>query len=323
MSFEVTNPKVRRSILSAQEFSGFLEENYNLKDVSSSLLHCGFNDSYNITTKNKEYILRIYYYDWRTSKEIMSELDFILFLNDENVPVGSPVHSKTNELIFKVSSPEGVRYGVLFEKCSGKWVMDYDHNQCKSLGKILAKIHTVSREYKKTINRQKLDLSYLIDEPFRLLRKRFPSFLNEISKLETYFETVKHKVISTQSLSVGFIHGDYLTNNFCEDKNNEWSIFDFDLCGEGFHIYDLATYKWSLGFTNNDDKASLFESFLNSYKENIKFDVGIIDELINDFVYVRQLWVWSIQIKEPESFTALSDVAFKYWYDYFEEKIKN
>ena len=78
-------------------------------------------------------------------------------------------------------------------------------------------------------------------------------------------------------------HGDFHPGNYVYKKNNKDLItfLDFELCGYGYYIYELAVFKWDLLNSHT-------EKFTDSVMNNlIKGYLSVNDDIQNSITYIN------------------------------------
>lgn len=77
-----------------------------------------------VKPEEHKYILRVYYYGWRSKEEIDFELDLLTFLHQGQAQIAYPIAKISGDLTTAIATPEGTRYAVLFSYAS------FDFDQC-------------------------------------------------------------------------------------------------------------------------------------------------------------------------------------------------
>jgi Ser/Thr protein kinase RdoA (MazF antagonist) len=103
----------------------------------------------------------------------------------------------------------------------------------------------------------------------------------------------------------GLIHADLHLGNVLFQRGGV-SLIDFDDCGHGQRIYDLAVALWEL--RERPDYPAFRDALLQGYRAHRELDVGLLDE----FIAVRQvafgLWFTGMAQANPAFATKLDDV---------------
>ncbi len=119
----------------------------------------GLHDNYFVEGEHEKFIIRIYRPDWRSEQEIQFELELLAFLGAKDVPVATPLPTKTGGLSFFIDSPEGKRVAALFHYADGYApANEITIEQSTLLGKAVANVHQVTDTFETTLSRKILDI---------------------------------------------------------------------------------------------------------------------------------------------------------------------
>ncbi|MDW7690858.1 phosphotransferase [Flammeovirgaceae bacterium SG7u.111] len=242
------------SIISPEYLAEFVIEHYGFDNQTTCrMLKTGVNHTYLITTSNRKFVLRVYFLHWRTEKEIISELDLLGYLKENNISVSYPIRDKNTALIQRIKAVEGERFAVLFSYAEGESIRNPPEELCYTLGKTIAKMHQLT--VNKRINRIKYDADSLTNWAYELSK----TFFSESSDEMQYFERANSIIASQLSgadaskLRYGAIHLDLWHDNMKVKNELEITLFDFDNCGNGWLFLDIA-YSLMLIFRNEPNK---------------------------------------------------------------------
>ncbi len=259
------------SILAEKSVEAFLKQAYpELFIISTTLIKVWVNDTYLVVGRDQKFIFRIYRYNWRTKGEIQAELDFINLLNGKNIPVSHPIADRQNQWIQEFEAVEGMRYGVLFSYAKGEKRMNLSPLVHFEIGKVMAKIHKLSAEL--TADRITYNAHVLVENPFEIIK----TYLNEADEELAFLLDLKNKIVSFLNDSSflknrkGIVHMDIWADNINITDMDDFTIFDFDFCGNGYLIFDYA-YHLLMLFITTPDKRSYEEKAINfkkGYLEN-------------------------------------------------------
>jgi Ser/Thr protein kinase RdoA (MazF antagonist) len=239
----MTHFPVTNSNLSAAHLGLFLQERYALsKDTSCKLLRAGINDTYLVTCNLKKFVFRVYSLDWRTRTEISEEINLLIELHQNNIPVSYPLPDRENNFIQILNAPEGDRFAVLFTFAHGNKVHDVSQETHFEIGKLMARLHRVTHNRK--INRVSYSPEvFLVDS-----LKKVSDFLSA-STAEMLFMQQAQKYLLREfeqadisKIRQGTVHLDIWFDNMNITDDNSVTIFDFDFCGNGWLCLDIAYY---------------------------------------------------------------------------------
>ncbi|MEL6230388.1 MAG: phosphotransferase [Cyanobacteria bacterium J06627_3] len=255
----------------------------------------GLNDTYKLSSGTEDFVLRIYRNHWRTPSAIKFELEALMYLHQKGARVASPVARKDGGFITPILAPEGERYVIVTQYAKGKILKFEEVKDAITFGQAAADIHRRSFGFKSWHVRHTLTLKHLIDEPLesiRLYLAHRPSDWAFLTKLATRFSKLVNEA-GVENLDYGFCHGDFHGEN-AHEHNGQVTHFDFDCCGMGWRIYDLATFKWVIRLLGKEDK--LWDSFLAGYRSQREIpdlDLGLIEV----FVGIRDIWFFGLNTK--------------------------
>lgn len=312
------------SVVSPDDLGKFCLKHFKISGIKECLFWCqGINDTYRLTTENIVYMVRVYRHGWRTDSDVLFELDALNFISRVTINesyIAAPVIKKqvpnlnnqeteaSNYLAHFLAS-EGKRLVILT-----KWVMGNELNVDDSVsvclyGETLAKLHVDTNTFKSDSQRAELDIKHLLTDPADIIKLRLSSqqesiwFSNLLLDLQESLSS-----LSKNENTYGFCHGDFNDINV-HINNGRVSLFDFDCCGIGYRLYDLATFKWSC-LTNGND-IDVWTVFLDGYLKTRTLSEEEL-ALIDKFVMVRQIWVMGLHCKTALSKGWLSPRYFKH-----------
>lgn len=260
---------VTSSTLSAKELGLFIIEKYNLnKNGSCELFRAGINHTYFITENEIKYVARVYSYNWRSKSEILAEINVLNVLKEHAINISYPIADKKGEFIQEINAPEGTRYLVLFSFAEGNKVRFINNETCFSIGSIMASIHT--KMFDKEINRIHYNLETLLELPYEYAKPFFSETLEEMKFIKKQSTEIKDyfDLNELKNIPKGIVHMDIWYDNMSITKQNKVTIFDFDFCGNGYLIFDVAYFCKQLFHIETDKKEyeSKMKSFLNGYE---------------------------------------------------------
>lgn len=265
--------QVRRLRKQAEE----LLKKYPIKVHRLDFLCHGENATFKVTSSKKNYLLRLHRNGYHSHEALSEELKWLSFLSEKtDIPVQKPFYSKNHKLIEKQDlngtpgrfcnlltwQPGKIRYKNLTEKDLFRF------------GQLSAELHFNSRHIK--VKHRK----YWTPERILGAQTKFGSFLElqeAIPKHSDLISEVRKKTLKKiknyekkNSDKTGFIHADLHFGNILWDSNTIYPI-DFDDCGFGLFMYDLAVSLVAIRriFTKSGTKKEkdFTQAFLEGYNE--------------------------------------------------------
>jgi len=286
------------STLSPQALiEGVLTE-YELGEINQCLFwHRGLSDIYLIETNSRPYILKISHHHWRTKSDIQFELEFLDFLGQRQLPVASPLKTRANQLFVTLHAVEGDRYAALFPYAPGEIPQgDLNLEQSTLMGRTLAKLHQTSLEFKNGTPRQPLDLKYLLDDSSEIINPYLSNRHQDLSYLSKTITQIKQQLICLEETSPlwGVCWGDPHSGNVHFTTDNQITLFDFDQCGYGWRIFDLAKFlQVSLSAGIN---RKVRDAFFVGYQKVQKLTDAETSSL-QALTQMAHIWAWAISTK--------------------------
>ena len=149
----------------------------------------------------------------------------------------------------------------------GEKVRFMNQDTCFSIGSLMAKIHKTTLN--KTTERITYQKNTLIDLPYQYLKEYFSEKLPEMEYLKELGKTFKNS--DFEIAKKGIVHLDIWYDNMAVSNANKITIFDFDFCGNGSQILDVAYFCKQLFFIepNKEIYESKIQSFLEGYQKTI------------------------------------------------------
>lgn len=282
-------PDVIHSIVSAEAIAAAVAGRYHLGEiVDCHFVSTTLSDVYRLSSENGTYFSRLSAAHLTTQQDPIVELEALRYLHAHGGRVAVPVLNTIGEPYIQITAPEGERILAVFESAPGRYI-ELTCSDYHLLGTSLALLHEVASTAPHDYGGRPLDLRFLLDEPLRLLQQYAASAGDLLSSLATSVRSSIEKGCSAEVRN-GFCHGDAWAN-INIDEDGAATFFDFDLCGAGWPIYDVATVGWGL-WREGQGRASwqpLWEAFQAGYRGK----AHITDheaELISCFAIVRDIW---------------------------------
>jgi Ser/Thr protein kinase RdoA (MazF antagonist) len=250
----MTSFPVIDSTLSALPLAIFLKEKYGFGvNTTCKIFRTGINHTYMVTEQETRYVFRVYSHQWRTPTEIAEELKLLNLLRGKGVSVSYPIADKNQNYIQSIPAPEGLRYGVLFSFAEGRKIRNLDEATCHAQGILMAQMH------QGTLNLALERVDYTTQElallPYQYAREHFAESLEEmkfVKRAGGYLDDFFAQADTTQ-LRKGVVHLDMWYDNMNITDERAITLFDFDFCGNGWLLLDVAYFMVQL-FNTEPDK---------------------------------------------------------------------
>ena len=284
------------STLSPEALIEKVLDRYEIGKINRCLFwNRGLSDIYLIEAQAQSYILKISHHHWRSQSEIQFELEFLDFLHHHNIPVANPLQTKTRELFVTLHAVEGDRYAALFPYAPGEVPQgDLSLEQGKIMGQTLARIHQISLDFDTQTKRQPLDSDHLLDDSLKIIRPYLSN--GDLDYLNTTIEQIKLHLASLEQTSPfwSVCWGDPHSGNVHFTADNQITLFDFDQCGYGWRIFDIAKFlqvSLSAGISR-----PVRDSFLIGY-QNVQQLQSVEISSLQALTQMAHIWAWAISTK--------------------------
>jgi len=236
-----------------------------MKDVEIVYLKRGFNDTYQIKSRETKFILRIYRTGRRSLESIRSEIKLLLYLNKNGQAVSVPISGKEDVYVHPIPSPEGIRYAVLFSYAEGVVCRKPDVLQCREAGVSLGSIHQLLQSYDPGPLTWDYSCSGLFDYVRSSVDHSLAAYPEDLRFLDLLRKQTEERLGGIK-LRSGICHGDLQSENFYFQDAGKVCFIDFDFAGRGPLLYDLGAYTW---YDHQGKTPEMLQSFYEGYKSII------------------------------------------------------
>lgn len=255
---------------------------YDLRPVKVALVSKRYNTVYRVFTTSvqsssvaetdRQYILRISALGERSEPQLFSEVRWLDHLRTKTSLVAPrAVPTRKGDFIASVPSEQQISYlAVLFERLPGRFLKGpMSLSAVEKIGAYLGRLHTASDTFSapQEFDRPCWDGLGLFISPPGI---EASTGLSRFSRGDRHFLTTTISKISDEianldrnSHSFGLIHFDFKPDNYLFHRGEVGAI-DFDLCGYGFFMFDIAVSLLSL--CDNHPASAAADAFLAGYK---------------------------------------------------------
>lgn len=314
----MTQVPVLSSIVDPEYLAQFVADLYNLEgNISCNVLKTGINHNYLLQVSPIEkFVLRVYSKNWKTEIEIEEELNLLLELKEKGILVSYPILDTSQNYIQKINAPEGERFAVLFTYAEGEFIRQPSKETCYQLGVTMAKLHQIT--VNKNIRRKTYNAQTLVQWAYEQAQTRFATSPDEMK----YYQRATDKITSefeqanAQNLRKGVVHIDLWYENMKIKNDTEFTLFDFDNCGNGWLFLDISYSLMSI--YRNEVQKDNFIPKRTSFYQGYESIIPISDEE-KRLVPYGALAIWlhynGVHVQRFDDFANhfLSEEFLKYW----------
>lgn len=242
---------VTDSTFSAVHLCYFLQDKYGFgRESTCQIFRTGINHTYIVADEEKKYVFRIYSFDWRTQAEIQEEIRVLNLLKENDIAVSFPIPDKEQNYIQQLQAPEGLRFGVLFLYAPGKKVRNFSSDACYHIGILMARMHRVTENVQ--LQRIHYNADTLTTIPYQFAKKHFAESNEEMRFVKKAGECIASVFASAENLRSGAVHLDLWYDNMHINGDADATLFDFDFCGNGWLLHDIAYFIMQLFHIEHD-----------------------------------------------------------------------
>ncbi|WP_371802570.1 phosphotransferase enzyme family protein [Candidatus Lokiarchaeum ossiferum] len=266
---------------------------------------------YEAERDQNSFILRISHSSYRSKEEITAEINWINFLQTQNIPTCVPVTANNGDFIVKYQLSNSAFYAVLFEKLEGCIIGDCPElltDEVKYLwGKTLARMHLATKQYPMQppeVRRQTWDQEHVLRNIREILKDHPIILTNAIQLMEEI------RSFPQNEDTFGLVHFDLHDANLFINGGN-LTVIDFDDCQYDWFISDMAIVLFHVAWrfstaekSRNQVIQEFYPAFIKGYLEvNPTADVWL--ERISKFVQLRHIslfctLVYELSIEEDD-----------------------
>lgn len=257
------------STLSPEALSPWLAAVYPYEAPPAvKLFRTGINHTYMVEGDGDKSVLRIYSHNWRSREQIEEEIKVLKLANEAGVSVSMPLCDREGSFIQGVEAPEGTRYAVLFSFAEGKKVRHFTGPLCEKLGRAIGRFHQATEG--KSVERITYNAGTLAVKPYEYASRFFAAENAEMQYIKRSGEKLKEVFAAADHSHIrqGIVHLDIWYDNMNITPEEDFTLFDFDFCGNGWLLHDVAYFLMQM-YHQEADKA-IYErnkaAFLKGYQ---------------------------------------------------------
>jgi len=260
----------------------------------------GVNDTYQLLCNETTYSLRVYRHGLRTLDAIQFEFAALNHLHERGLSVANSIAKKDGFYITALQAPEGLRYAIVTEYAYGE-VPDYkDLANASMYGEAVAQLHNLSGDFVTDYHRPRLEVEYLLEKSVEVVRPFLAKGSDELEVFKKTAEVLRNEVagVRVENHDTGLCHGDCHGGNV-HKANGILTHFDFDCCGLGLRVFDLATFKWRAAGSKDAD--AIWSNFLTAYQGGREVREADLS-LISPFIAIRHIWWMALRCGNVHDF---------------------
>ncbi|MCX8231553.1 MAG: phosphotransferase [Alphaproteobacteria bacterium] len=265
---------IRHSVVDNEALGEEIRQRWNLQaPLRCELITRGMNDVYLIKSGNDRFAARVWRADKHTADNVTWELEYLAHLKKKGIPVIAAVPNTKGGLSFGINAPEGSRRVCLFEWAEGdQFYAEPSEPLARRIGGAIAQVHLAGADFKGRTARP-IDFPGEIRRKFPTLVARLDERPDDLAFYQRVAEVLPGKIEEAYAAGVpyGPLHGDVHAKNVFVTPDGNFTILDFDTCGEAHIIHDCVSLAWANSyFLSKGDKRmtpALTNAFMHGYEE--------------------------------------------------------
>ena len=250
---------------------------YRLGKYELDFINHGENATFKVKTAKKNYLLRIHCRSHRSKKAILEELKWFKSLTlKTDIDVQRPIKTKDGKLLIEVENESmgHTRICNILEWCPGFIKNQKNSDTFYKVGQLIGSLQSnqIKSKYRHYWHAEGLLGKDATFGNLKALDTMFPRYTDQLEKNRTIVLKALKTYEKKHPEKIGLIHADLHFGNMVW-KNGEVVPIDFDDCGYGLLMYDLAVTLAQSGnyFKRIGKKKSRLakEMLLAGYEESI------------------------------------------------------
>jgi Ser/Thr protein kinase RdoA (MazF antagonist) len=283
-------PRIVYSTIAAEDVKRLATRCYDLpRSLKCALYKRGFNDVYRLSNAERQFALRISPVNGRTCPELMAEVAVVNYIHAKGIGVALPIPRADGGWITEIAAPEGVRKAIVFDWVKGSTPKYDSESHVRQLGKLMGRVHAALDDMAPQPSLPCLGVNYLPRMSLNAIcagAVTNPDVILELTELSNRLDFRLNLVLECLS-DWGLCHGDVANCNVLVDKDR-CALLDFEFCGWGWRLFDLASYRLHARLEGSETQA--WGPFIEEYLA-LRPDAESSLEHIGLFMCLRYLWL--------------------------------
>jgi Ser/Thr protein kinase RdoA (MazF antagonist) len=304
---------------------------YDLKISRLTALQHEDNTTFRVDlAEGERYVLRIHRPALRTINAVRSEMMWLAALRQEtDLVVPEPIPTRDGDLltVTRVAEIPEPRICVLFRWIDGRFLdTRLSPSHLERVGAFMASLQSHGSQFRPPDGFVRGRLDNLTDKARRiaargnsgdLVRQQVDNpddetaairLITEIgspddgARVAVLIKKIREvqRVVGQKSETFGLIHGDLHQSNYFFHRGEVRAI-DFDDCGYGYYLYDMAVTLSEVNWRENTP--ALRKSFLAGYR-SVRFLSAEHEGYLDTFIALRdlQIMIWKIEMRNHPAF---------------------
>ena len=277
------------------------------------------NAVYPFAVHGKRHFLRLAPVEEKQKENLMGELEFLQYLNQEGYGAMKPVAAKNGELLLTLNTEWGGYYASVFEVVAGISIEDTDYREeiMTAYGKALGRLHNLSMDYQPENRKWSyMDALAWVKKTLAEYQNQYPEKGLPLEKMQKEAEAVEQELSKLKQTkeTFGLVHYDFEPDNvFYKEEDNSCQVIDFE---DGMYHFFLVDIEQVLDSLSEELEGDAFEQakkyFLQGYESEKALEPDyepkcrLMRRFCNLFSYARLVYCIAEEVPDaPEWMVSL------------------
>ncbi len=274
------------SLLHPAAITTVVQQTYGFTVADCRVLNSHITDAYQLETSEGRKYLKVFGAGMRSEPELAAEAEALDTLQSHGVPVAAAVRQKAGDYVLSLEAAEGQRLALLYDEATGHPLKNHvEPDAFHQFGELTAHLHLAARSLADNVRRRPMNIRALINNPQAVSRQVYsdrPEIMADLD-LAARRTAAALAALPAQWPAYGFCHGDLQGWNVNLNADGRLTLFDFEYCGPGWLLYDLAVVA-------NFSEGEAFRAFLDGYRKHNPDLEDHLDSLVW-FRIANKLWM--------------------------------
>jgi Ser/Thr protein kinase RdoA (MazF antagonist) len=261
---------ILKSFIDPKYLATCIAREYGLQEVQCQLIQATMRDMYEVSSspEGMRFIAALYRWQPNNEKSIRAEMQLLEHIYASGIATAKPVKRSDGDFLVSITLPEGKRFLVLFEYIAGtRFPRQPNKLWIGAYGEAVARLHLVLDGIIDPLERPEWKQHLLLEKSGTQFAD-IPGMSAWVDELKRSRDILARKLetLTADAPVFGLIHGDVIPSNGIIDEDENLFLIDFDLCGYGWRMYDVATFVNEAAFWGMGEDAE--KAFLEGYKRH-------------------------------------------------------
>lgn len=244
---------ILKSFIEPAALAQQLASHYGLTNARTMLIKTTIRDVYRVTSDAGMHVA-ILYPAQRTPQMIDEEIAITDHLHQHGLPVVPPIAALDSRRHVTLTLPEGPRQLIVLPYVDAAMTRSPSPDTVRHYGEVVARMHLATDGLTIALERPVYDVQRLVLDAMQHIRAALTDRPAIVAELDAIAAAVAPRLAALEhsAPAFGFVHADIAPSNALIAADGSLTLIDFDLCGLGWRVMDIASYLneieyWRMG----------------------------------------------------------------------------